>query len=102
MSTIKMISDQLASSEKPIVKPLHKNKGFNALVIGLKKGMTLPSHTAKWPSKLTVLEGQVMYSENGRNYPLSKHDEREIKPDILHELTAGEQSICLLTQAKPD
>ncbi len=102
MSTIKMISDQLNSSEKPVVKPLHKNKGFNAIVIGLKKGMILPSHKAKWPSKLTIIEGQVTYSENGKNYPLSKHDERDIEPEILHELIASEQSICLLTQAKPD
>ena len=102
MSTIKIILDQLESSEKPVLKPLHKNKGFNAIVIGMKKGMILASHKAKWPSKLTVLEGSVTYSENDKNYPLSQYEEKEIQPDILHELTAKKFSICILTQSKPD
>jgi len=102
MSTINLILSQLASSEKPILKPLHKNNSFNVFVIGMKKGMILSSHKAKWPSKLTVLEGNVTYIENNENSTLAKFDEKEIHPNILHELKANENSICLLTQSKPD
>lgn len=102
MSTIKNILEKLESSKSPVARALHNNSGFNALIIGFKKGMVLSSHKAKWPSILTVLQGQVRYIENDQSHTVALFEEHQIPPEIVHEVHADEDSICLLTQSKPD
>lgn len=96
--TIKEIKEELEESANPIAKPLHYNKGFRVLVIGFKKGMEMANHTAKWPSKLTVLEGKVAYVEELKSTVLQQYDEFEIPVGIRHAVVANEDSLCLLTQ----
>jgi len=102
MSTIKKVKEELLISDKPVMKALHHNKGFKVLVLGLNKGVALKAHTAKWPSRLTVIEGSVNYIHSGNNIRLDKDDEHDIPVLELHEVLANEKSICLLTQSNPD
>ena len=98
--TIKEIKTELYNSDRPIAKSLHHGSGFKVLVMGFKKGMILEEHQSYTPSKLTVLEGAVIYNEGERIVQLGQYDEVEIPVEITHTVEAVEDSLCLLTQGE--
>ena len=96
---ISQIKEELETSQKPIAKSLHHNKNFRVIALGFKKDMILTAHTAKWPSKLTILEGSVIYNEGDKSIEIKQYEEYEIPVGILHSVVANEDSLCLLTQS---
>jgi quercetin dioxygenase-like cupin family protein len=96
--TIKTILEELKTATHPVAKALHKGTHFKVLVIGLNAGMVLKDHKAHMPSKLTVIKGSVLYTEDGKETIMHLHDEVEIPVDIIHSVTAIEDSLCVLTQ----
>ncbi len=96
---IRNVKEALASATGPIAKALHHNAGFKVLVIGFRAQMELREHTAKWPSKLTVLEGSVTYKEGLDETILKQYDEIQIPILVPHSVFANEDSLCLLTQS---
>jgi quercetin dioxygenase-like cupin family protein len=98
--TIKDIKLKLKTSNNPVAKSLHQGLGFKTLVIGFKKGMILKEHKAHIKSKLTVLEGAVIYKEEHRIIELEQYDEVEIPIEITHSVEAREDSLCIVTQGE--
>ena len=98
--TIKDIKLKLETSNNPVAKSLHQGLGFKTLVIGFKKGMILKEHKAHIKSKLTVLEGAVIYKEEHRIIELEQYDEMEIPIEITHSVEAKEDSLCIVTQGE--
>lgn len=98
--TIKDIKEELNSSTSPVAKSLHHGTGFKVLLVGFKKGMTLKAHKAHIQSKLTVLEGAVIYREDYRVVDLKQYDEVEIPVEITHSVEALEDSLCILSQGE--
>jgi quercetin dioxygenase-like cupin family protein len=96
--TIKDTLKRLETSKHPVANALHKGDHFKVLVIAFKKGMILNDHKAHMPSKLTVIEGSVIYNEGGQFVELKKFDETDIPVEITHSVEAKEDSLCLLTQ----
>ena len=98
--TIKDIKLQLKTSNNPVAKSLLQGLGFKTLVIGFKKGMILKEHKAHLKSKLTILEGAVIYKEEHRIIELEQYDEVEIPIEITHSVEAKEDSLCIVTQGE--
>ena len=98
--TIKDIKLKLKTSNNPVAKSLHRGLGFKTLVIGFKKGMILKEHKAHLKSKLTVLEGAVIYKEEHRIIELEQYDEVEIPIELTHSVEAKEDSLCIVTQGE--
>ena len=98
--TIKDIKLKLKTSNNPVAKSLHQGLGFKTLVIGFKKGMILKEHKAHLKSKLTVLEGAVIYKEEHRIIEPEQYDEVEIPIEITHSVEAKEDSLCIVTQGE--
>ena len=98
--TIKDIKLKLKTSNNPVAKSLHQGLGFKTLAIGFKKGMILKEHKAHLKSKLTVLEGAVIYKEEHRIIELEQYDEVEIPIEITHSVEAKEDSLCIVTQGE--
>ncbi len=96
--TIKEILIQLETSNHPVAKPIHKGDNFKVLAIGFKSGMKLKDHQAILPSTLTVISGNVVFRQQGKETELQKFDEIDIPVNITHSVEAMEDSICLLTQ----
>ena len=96
--TIKAILEELKTATHPVAKALHKGAHFKVLVIGFNAGMVLKDHKAHMPSKLTVIKGSVLYTEDGKETIMHLHDEVEIPVDIKHSVSAIEDSLCVLTQ----
>jgi len=98
--TIKKIKEEIEVSSHPVTKSLHSNKNFKVPVLGFKKGMILKKHKAHAKTKLTVLEGEVVYSKGDINAILGQYEEYEIPVEITHSVKANADSICLLTQER--
>jgi len=92
------IKEQLEDSENPVAKTFHVGDEFKVLIFGFKKGMKMKDHEAKHPTKLLVLEGDVIYTQEKRDHRLKKHEQTDIPPYITHTVTALEDSLVLLTQ----
>ncbi len=98
--TIKEIKEDLKTSGNPVAKSIHHGNGYKVLMMGFNKGMILAEHEAHTPSKLTVLEGAVLYKEEHRIVKLMQYDEVDIPIDITHSVEAIEDSLCMLTQGE--
>lgn len=98
--TIKQIKEKLKISKGPVALSLHQGLGFKTLVIGFNKHMILKEHKAHIKSKLTVLEGAVVYKEEHSELTLQRYDEVEIPVEVMHSVEALEDSLCLLTQGE--
>jgi len=96
--TIKEIKEQLQQSDKPIAKSFHIGDSFKVLLFGFTKGMKLNDHTAKHPTKLLVLEGDVIYHQDRKGTRLKQFDEITIPSNVTHSVGALQDSIKLLTQ----
>jgi len=96
--TIKEIKEQLKTSEKPVAKSFHIGDKFKVLIFGFKKGMKLEDHEAKHPTKLLVLEGDVIYHLEKKDIRLKHHQEVDIPANVTHSIGALKDSIILLTQ----
>ncbi len=95
---IKDVLAQLDHASHPVMKRLHGNDSFNVSILGFNKGMILKEHKANKPTKLTVVNGGVLYKEEGRTVTLMRYDELEIPIGIIHSVEALEDSICIFTQ----
>ncbi|MFN3640285.1 MAG: hypothetical protein ACK4UK_05140 [Flavobacterium sp.] len=96
--TIKELKKELRNTKYPVIKLLHHGTNFKVLVMGFNKGSILKEHKAHIRSKLTVLEGAVVYKEVNRELELKQYDEVEIPIGIPHSVKAIEDSLCFLTQ----
>lgn len=96
--TIQAIKEQLKSSDRPIAKSFHTGEHFKVLLFGFKKGMKLEDHTAHHPTKLLVLEGEVIYHQPKKDVRLKQFDEVEIPAEMSHSVAALADSLVLLTQ----
>ena len=101
MSVIKNIKEELLTKAGPVVKQLHSNESFKAILIGFNKETTLKEHKAFWPSKLTILEGNVNFVQEGISTQLGQYDTQDIEVGVLHHIEATADSLCLLTQSRP-
>jgi quercetin dioxygenase-like cupin family protein len=99
--TIQEIKEELKTAQHPVARAIDHNDHFKVLIIGFNKGMQLKKHTAKVATKLTVLEGTVRYIEGVKTQQLNQYHEYEIPVDVLHEVEAVTDSLCLLTQGLP-
>lgn len=96
--TINDIKEQLKNSDNPVAKSFHVGEKFKVLVFGFKKGMKLEDHKANHPTKLLVLEGDIMYHVDKNDTRLSQYDEVDIPANMTHSLSALNESLVLLTQ----
>ncbi len=96
--TVEEIKKQLESSKNPVAKAFHIGDHFKVLLFGFKKGMKLSDHKASHPTKLLVIEGDVIYHQEKKDIRLKQHGEVEIPAGIIHSVGALEDSLILLTQ----
>ncbi|MAL17910.1 MAG: hypothetical protein CL670_06500 [Balneola sp.] len=96
--TIDSIKDQLKTANHPIAKSFHIGDHFKVLVFGFNKGMKLEDHKAHHPTKLLVLEGEVMYHQGKKDTRLKQFDEIEIPAEVSHSVAALNDALVLLTQ----
>lgn len=93
---IKQLLKDLESAKRPVAKVLQSGANFKVIAIGFKKNMILDDHKTDLKAKLVVLEGKVVYKEGDKMVMLLQYEETPIPADIMHSVTALEDSICLV------
>ncbi len=96
--TIEAIKEQLKTSKHPIAKSFHTGEHFKVLIFGFNKGMKLEDHKAHHPTKLLVMEGEIIYHQEKKDVRMKQFDEIEIPAEMTHSVAALEDSMILLTQ----
>ena len=96
--TIKNVLKELESAKNPVAKAIHKGEHCKVLVLAFKTGMILKEHKTSLPTKLTVLEGEVIYIEGDVQKKLGQYEETEIPVGIMHSVECTKEALCLLTQ----
>ena len=95
---IQEIQEKLMSASKPVAKLYYKSGDVKTIFIGFKKDMVLDQHKTHLPARLTVITGKVTYVQAGESTPLNQYEYKDIPVDIMHEVHADEDSLCMLIQ----
>ena len=95
------VLSQLEKASAPVIKVLQAHAAGKTLVLGFKSGIVLKEHRTAVPARLLVINGAVIYKQDGVSVTLGKYADLEIPVDVLHSVEAQEDSICLLLVAKP-
>jgi quercetin dioxygenase-like cupin family protein len=96
---IQELKSLLESSVNPIARVLYKKENFRVLAIGFKKNMILKDHKTPYESKLLIIEGKVIYKEQLKELTLLQFEEVMIPINEIHNVTALQDSVCLLIQS---
>ena len=95
---IREINEKPETSAKPVARLYHKSGDHMTMFIGFKQGMTLDQHRTHLPARHMVIEGKVTYVQAGESVLLNQYEYKDIPLDIVHELHANEDSLCMLIQ----
>ena len=95
---IQEIHEKLKSSTKPVARLYYKSGDVKILFIGFKKGMILDQHKTHLPARLMVMSGKVTYIQESELTNLRQYEYKDIPVDIMHEVHADEDSLCMLIQ----
>ncbi|HMR86827.1 MAG TPA: hypothetical protein PKD51_01670 [Saprospiraceae bacterium] len=98
MTIIQEIEEKLMAATKPVAKLYYQGEASKTIFIGFKKGMTLDQHKTNIPARLMVLKGQVTYKQGDHVNVLRLYESQDIPVDIMHEVYADEDSLCMLTK----
>ena len=98
MSIIKQALAELETKNNPVAKVLHKATDSKAIVMVFKKDMILKEHKSALPAKLTIFKGSVNFVMLGENTLLNQFDTMDIPVNVIHAVTAMEDTVALLTQ----
>ena len=95
---IQEIHEKLKSSTKPVARLYYKSGDVKTIFIGFKKGMILDQHKTHLPARLMVICGKVTYIQESELTNLRQYEYKDIPVDIMHEVHAVEDSLCMLIQ----
>ena len=98
MSIIKEALAELETKNNPVAKVLHKANDSKAIVMVFKKDMILKEHKSALPAKLTIFNGAVSFVMQGETTLLHQYDTMDIPMNVVHAVTALEDTVALLTQ----
>lgn len=87
--------DELEFSDLKLEK-LISNTQAEVLAISLEKGKEFPEHSSPRNAFLVMLEGQVTFYINDREYPLRKHQTFDFPAEEPHFVRAVENSKFLI------
>jgi quercetin dioxygenase-like cupin family protein len=95
---VQEIQEKLITATKPVARLYHKSGECKTIFIGFKQGMTLEQHKTHLPARLMVITGSVTYIQADEKTVLNTYQYKDIPVNIIHEVYADEDSLCMLIQ----
>jgi hypothetical protein len=95
---IQEIQNKLMTASKPVARLYYKSGDVKTIFIGFKKNMVLDQHKTHLPARLMVMTGKVTYVQANVKKILNQYEFKDIPVDIMHEVHADEDSLCILIQ----
>lgn len=102
MKVASFLKDIKFSDNKPVVSLLLDTDFSKEIRVVFKKGQTMEDHQAPFAIIVQVVKGCIDFGVNEEVNQLNVGDMISLKPQIVHNLTATEESIVRLTLSKSD
>ena len=102
MKVASFLEDVKFNDNKPAVSLLLDTDFSKEIRIVFKKGQIMEDHQAPFAIIVQVLKGCIDFGVNNENNKLNEGDVISLKPQIVHNLTAVEESVVRLTLSKLD
>lgn len=102
MKVASFLEDVKFNDNKPAVSLLLDTDFSKEIRIVFKKGQIMEDHQAPFAIIVQVLKGCIDFGVNNENNKLNEGDIISLKPQIIHNLTAVEESVVRLTLSKLD
>ncbi|MDC1162215.1 AraC family ligand binding domain-containing protein [Tenacibaculum sp.] len=90
------------NKNKPVVSLLLDTDFSKELRVIFEKGQTMEDHKAPFAIIVQVIKGCIGFGVNGEIKQMNAGDIISLKPHVIHNLTAIEESIVRLSLSKSD
>jgi quercetin dioxygenase-like cupin family protein len=102
MKVASFLEDIKFNSDKPLVSLLLDTDFSKEIRVVFEKGQVMEDHQAPFAIIVQVVKGCIDFGVEGEIQQLNVGDLISLKPQIVHNLTAIEESIVRLTLSKSD
>ncbi len=102
MKVASFLEDIKFNSDKPLVSLLLDTDFSKEIRVVFEKGQVMEDHQAPFAIIVQVVKGCIDFGVEGEIAQLKAGDLISLKPQIVHNLTAIEESIVRLTLSKSD
>lgn len=85
---------------KVAFKEIFSNENGGVVLLGFTAGQQLPEHIAPAELMVTVLEGEIEFSVNGKPSVLKEGDFLLLGKDVAHSVKANSDAKVMLTKIK--
>ena len=102
MKTASFLEDIKFNEIKPAVSLLLDTDFSKEIRVAFKKGQVMEDHQAPFAIIVQVLKGRIDFGVEGEVQTMNTGDIISLKPQVVHNLTAIEESIVRLSLSKSD
>ena len=102
MKTASLTQDLAYSDNKPVIQVLFESESTKEIRIALKKGQVMKEHKTPFPIVVELFSGQMDFGVNGSVHHLSSGSLIALEGNLLHDLTAIEDSVVRLSLSLND
>ncbi|WBX75891.1 AraC family ligand binding domain-containing protein [Tenacibaculum ovolyticum] len=102
MKVASFLKDIKFSDHKPAVSLLLDTDFSKEIRVVFKKGQVMEDHQAPFAIIVQVVKGSIDFGVNNEVKQLSVGDIISLKPQVVHNLIATEESVVRLTLSKSD
>lgn len=102
MKIVSLVKNIVLNDQKPAVNVLLETSSSKEIRIAFKQGQLMKEHKAPFPITVLVFSGQINFGVNGVKHQLSAGSLIALGENVLHDLTALEDSVVLLSISKYD
>ena len=102
MKVASFLEDIKFNEMKPAVSLLLDTDFSKEIRVVFKKGQTMEDHQAPFAIIVQVLKGSIDFGVEGEVKQMNTGDIISLKPQVVHNLTAIEESIVRLSLSKSD
>ncbi|WP_237274808.1 cupin domain-containing protein [Tenacibaculum ovolyticum] len=102
MKVASFLKDIKFSDHKPAVSLLLDTDFSKEIRVVFKKGQVMEDHQAPFAIIVQVIKGSIDFGVNNEVKQLSVGDIISLKPQVVHNLIATEESVVRLTLSKSD
>ena len=99
---VHILADQIRTSEdRPQFRNIFSNGNGGAVLVGLKAGQKLDTHTAPAEVMVNVLEGEIEFTMIDRQHVIKAGEFLLMGADVAHSVLAKSDAKIMLVKVRP-
>ena len=102
MKTASIYQDLEFNENKPAIKAILETDFTKEIRILMRENQEMKEHQTPFPIVVELLEGEIIFGVEGKNYEVKKGDLLTLSGGVPHNLIAKKESIIRLTLSKLD